>query len=99
MRKDKNRIFELKRVIQIVFGGVGFLLFFAPILLGGIFNIGTIAGLLCFGGLLAWGLFRPKILPRLQTLRKTKKGRLLTSLFCVLFCCGLLLCCALRFRS
>lgn len=91
MRKDKNRIFELKRVIQIVFGGVGFLLFFAPILLGGIFNIGTIAGLLFFGGLLAWGLFRPKLLPALQTLRKTKKGRLFTSLFCVLFCCGLLL--------
>lgn len=91
MVKYKNHTIEIKRLIQVVFGLVGFPFFFAPILLGGIFNIGTIAGLLFFGGLLAWGLFRPKLLPALQTLRKTKKGRLLTSLFCVLFCCGLLL--------
>ena len=91
MLKHKKHTIELKRVIQIVIGGVGFLFFFAPILLGGIFNIGTAAGLLGFGGLLAWGVFRPKILPWLQNVRETKKGRLFTSLFCVVFCCGLVL--------
>lgn len=91
MLKYKIHTIEIKRLIQVVSGLVGFLFFFAPILLGGIFNIGTIAGVLGFGGLLAWGLFRPKILPWMQNLRKTKKGRILTSLCCVLFCCALLL--------
>ena len=91
MLKYKNHTIEIKRLIQVASGLVGFLFFFAPILLGGIFNIGTAAGLLGFGGLLAWGLFRPKILPWLQNVRETKKGRLFTSLFCVLFCGGLLL--------
>ena len=91
MLKYKNHTIEIKRLIQVASGLVGFLFFFAPILLGGIFNIGTAAGLLGFGGLLAWGLFRPKILPWLQNVRETKKGRLFTSLFCVVFCCGLVL--------
>ena len=91
MLKYKNHTIEIKRLIQVASGLVGFLFFFAPILLGGIFNIGTAAGLLGFGGLLAWGVFRPKILPWLQNVRETKKGRLFTSLFCVVFCCGLVL--------
>ena len=91
MQKNKNRTVSIKRIIQMVVGGVGWGFFFFPILLGGIFNIGTIAGVLLFGGLFLWGLFRPKILPFLQKARETKKGRLLTSLFCVLFACGLLL--------
>ena len=92
MPNYQNRKSEIiKRTLQIVVGGVGFLFFFLPIGLGGIFNIGTIAGVLGFGGLFGWGLFRPKILPLLQKAREQKRGRRLTSLFCVLFCCGLLL--------
>ena len=91
MLKHKNRTVAIKRIIQIVVGGVGWGFFFFPILLGGIFNIGTVAGALGFGGLFGWGLFRPKLLPFLQKAREQKRGRLLTSLFCVLFCCGLLL--------
>ena len=90
MLKHKNRTVAIKRIIQIVVGGVGWGFFFFPILLGGIFNIGTVAGVLGFGGLFLWGVFRPKLLPFLQKAREQKRGRLLTSLFCVLFCCGLL---------
>ena len=80
----------IKRGLQLVVGGVGFLFFFLPILLGGIFNIGTMAGVLAFGGLFSWGLFRPRLLPWLQKVRKKKTGRRLTSLICVLCCAGLL---------
>ena len=88
-RNRENRI-GTKRALQLSVGGVGFLFFFLPILLGGIFNIGTIAGVLAFGGLFLWGLFRPRILPYLQKVREKKTGRRLTSLFCVLCCAGLL---------
>lgn len=91
MMKHKKRIVAIKRIIQIVVGGVGWGFFFFPILLGGIFNIGTVAGVLGFGGLFGWGMFRPKLLPFLQKAREQIRGRRLTSLFCILFCCGLLL--------
>ena len=93
MRKHKNHTIEIKRMLQLVVGGVGWGFFFFPILLGGIFNIGTVAGVLLFGGLFLWGVFRPKILPFLQRIREQKGGRILTSLFCGLFACGLLFAC------
>ena len=87
----KKRTIEIKRGLQLAVGGVGWGFFFFPILLGGIFNIGTIAGVLAFGGLFLWGAFRPKILPWLQRIREQKRGRRITSLLCVLFGCALLL--------
>lgn len=79
----------MKRFLQIFFGGAGWLFCFFPIVLGGIFNLGTLAGLLLFGGLFLWGVFRPKILKALPELRKKKALRLLTNTFCVLFAVGL----------
>ena len=92
MSNHKNQKSEaIKRMLQIVAGGAGFLFFFLPIVLGGICNIGTMAGVLAFGGLFFWGLFRPRLLPWLQNVRQKKTGRRLTSLLCVLCCAGLLL--------
>lgn len=79
----------MKRFLQIFFGGAGWLFCFFPIVLGGIFNLGTLAGLLLFGGLFLWGVFRPKILKALSELRKKKPLRILTNIFCVLFAVGL----------
>ena len=92
--RQHHRSEKVKRLSQLVIGGIGFLFFFLPIGLGGIFNIGTMAGALAFGVLFSWGLFRPRLLPLLQKAREQKRGRRLTSLFCVLFCCGMLLVCA-----
>ena len=74
-----------------IFGGIGWLFFFLPLLFGGIFNIGTIAGSLLFGGLFLWGMFRPRITDRLQSLRQKRLWRIVTSAVCLLFCAGLLL--------
>lgn len=79
----------MKRFLQIFFGGAGWLFYFMPIVLGGIFNLGTLAGLLIFGGLFLWGVFRPKILKTLPRIRKKKVLRFLTNAFCVLFAVGL----------
>lgn len=79
----------MKCFLQILFGGAGWLFCFFPIVLGGIFNLGTLAGLLLFGGLFLWGIFRPKIVKTLPELRKKKAVRFLTNAFCVLFAVGL----------
>lgn len=80
----------MKRVIQIIGGGIGWGFYFFPIVLGGIFNIGTAAGLFVFGGLFLWGVFRPKILGVLPELRRKKPIKLMTNAFCVLFAAGIL---------
>ena len=81
----------IKRVLQMVLGGTGWLFFFLPMVFGGVFNIGTIAGLLVFGGLFLWGLFRPRLTDRLTKLRQKRLWRVVTSAVCLLFCAGLLL--------
>lgn len=81
----------IKRILQIGFGGAGWLFFFLPMLLGGIFNIGTVSGLLLCGGLCLWGVFRPRIMDRLSALRQKRLWRVVTSAICLLFCAGLLL--------
>ena len=79
----------MKRILQMVIGGIGFGFYFFPIILGGIFNIGTAAGLLIFGGLFLWGAFRPRILNVLPEMRRKKPLKILTNVFCVLFAAGL----------
>ena len=82
----------IKRLMQMILGGAGWLFFFLPMVSVGIFNIGTVAGLLLFGGLFLWGLFRPRIVDRLRALRQKRLWRVTTSALCLLFCAGLLLC-------
>ena len=82
----------IKRLMQMILGGAGWLFFFLPMVSVGIFNIGTVAGLLLCGGLCLWGMFRPRIVERLRALRQKRLWRVATSAVCLLFCAGLLLC-------
>ena len=48
-------------ILKIVIGGIGWVIFAIPIVISGIFNIGTAAGLLFFGVLFLWGVFGKKL--------------------------------------
>ena len=78
----------MKRILQLLFGSTGFVFYFVPVF-AGIFNIGTIMGLAVFGGILLWGICRPKILAALPRVRAARPTKILTNMFCCLFCAGL----------
>lgn len=48
-------------ILKIVIGAAGWVVFAIPIVFSGIFNIGTLAGLLFFGVLFLWGIFAKKL--------------------------------------
>lgn len=60
---------NLINIFKILLGAAGWVWFMIPVIFDGVFNIGTIAGLLFFGCLFLWGIFGK----RLQDKAKLKK--------------------------
>lgn len=58
---------------------MGFGAFFVPVL-SGVFNIGTVTGLVFFGSLFLWGMFGRKLKPKLKTILKEKKMKTVAGL-------------------
>ena len=73
----------MKRIIEIIIGGIGFGFYFVPVILGGIANVGTAAGMFFFGAIFLWGVFRPKLLPFLKKKREKKPFKIVTNIICV----------------
>lgn len=78
------------RFFEIFLGGAGWCFYMAPVLIGGIFNAGSAVGLLFFGGLFLWGVFRPRLTAFLKELRKKKVWKILTTAVCVCLLAGLI---------
>ena len=72
---------------QIIAGALGWTVFAIPVF-EGVLNFGNITGMLLFGCLFFWGIFRKKIRLFLEKKRKKTPFRLLTNVFCVLFLMG-----------
>lgn len=81
---------KLLRIFLILFGGTGYMFYFMPIVLGGICNAGTAAGLCFFGAVFLWGAFLPRLKKLTEKIRKKKAGRVITNILCVLVAAGLL---------
>ena len=62
----------LLRIIQILLGSAGIVIFTLPVILDGVFNLGTIVGIISFLAVLLWGIFRNRIIPFLAALRESK---------------------------
>lgn len=71
------------KMIRIIIGAIGWVAFMIPVVFSGIFNIGNVAGLLFFGVLFLWGIFRKK----LKAASKDKKwAKALTGILITGYC-------------
>lgn len=81
----------MKRVLQIFFGGTGFMLCFAPVVLGGVANAGSALGMTVFGGFFLWGVFRPFIVKKLTKAREKKAVKIITNILCIILLSGFII--------
>lgn len=65
-------------ILKIIIGAAGWVWFMIPVVFSGIFNIGTVAGLLFFGVLFLWGIFGKKLK------LKSKEKKWAKALLCIL---------------
>ena len=76
-------------VVFLVLFGLGFSVFFSPVVIYGVFNIGNIAGMLICGGAFICVCLRKKIKAALQK----KRGKIWFAVVCVLAAVGLTVAC------
>ena len=77
------------RGLLILFGGISCLFFIAPIILKGIINIGSVAGLLFFGGIFLIGAFYDGFVSLIKKLLKSKIGKTAFVCACAFLACAL----------